>query len=161
MTKKLFIGLLLMFCHAVASAATPSLIVQDIGGATQSIPLISIGKLTFASANVQVHTASDVIPFPISNIGKITFGEMLITNTAAGGAADIALYPNPATDIICIDAPEGSAVTIVDLYGRTVVGAKYFSPTDGINISALPAGLYIIKINTPDNGIITKKIIKQ
>ncbi|MDR0872636.1 MAG: T9SS type A sorting domain-containing protein [Prevotellaceae bacterium] len=160
MTKKLFIGLLLMFCHATASAATPSLIVQDIGGATQSIPLGSIGKLTFASAQVQAHTANDVIPFPINNIGKITFGEMLITNTAAGGAADIALYPNPATDIICIDAPEGSAVTIVDLYGRSV-WAKDVSPLQQINVSALPAGVYIIKINTPDNGIITKKIIKQ
>ncbi|GHV35597.1 hypothetical protein FACS1894178_5510 [Bacteroidia bacterium] len=133
---------------------------QDTEGATQSIPLGSISKLTFASANLQAHTASATAPFPISTIGKITFGEMVITNTAAASAAEIALYPNPATDIICIDAPEGSAATIVDLHGRSV-WAKSLLPLQQINVSALPAGVYIIKINTPDNGVITKKIIKK
>jgi hypothetical protein len=50
-------------------------------------------------------------------------------------------------------------IEIVEITGRAV-GLYGIRPKDAVNISALPAGIYLVRI-TVDKQIITKKIIKQ
>lgn len=67
------------------------------------------------------------------------------------------LYPNPAKDYVNIDIAENvnnNEVIVYDLTGRQVLSQKLSSNT--INVSALPAGIYILKI---DN--ITGKFVKE
>lgn len=64
------------------------------------------------------------------------------------------LYPNPASGMLYIDT-KGSAVangiTITDLTGRTVLHETIASATD---ISALPAGLYVVEITNRSGAVV-------
>lgn len=68
---------------------------------------------------------------------------------------DITLYPNPATDILNISAPGVQLVQLTDVCGRVVATSQQTS----INISALPAGIYFVKLTT-HTGLIVRKIEK-
>ncbi len=67
------------------------------------------------------------------------------------------VWPNPVSDVLHIsEGPEIRLVDVLDLSGR--VQATF---ADGeVNVSALPAGLYILRVVTAE-GVMVKKIIKQ
>ncbi|MDR0871876.1 MAG: leucine-rich repeat protein [Prevotellaceae bacterium] len=86
----------------------------------------------------------------------------------------INIYPNPAQDEIFIQSEnEIEKIEIVDINGRTV-GAYGIRPNDirpqnqgecnsplqNINISALPAGVYFVRM-TIDKQLVTKKLVKE
>lgn len=61
----------------------------------------------------------------------------------------LALYPNPAKDIIHLSLPEGIGnftSTITDISGKTVYDTK--SSNDFINVQSLAQGIYILKIKS-------------
>ncbi|MDR0873679.1 MAG: leucine-rich repeat protein [Prevotellaceae bacterium] len=94
-------------------------------------------------------------------------------------AKSIVLYPNPTQDEIFIQSEnEIEKIEILDINGRTV-GAYGIRPNDirpndirpqnqgecnstlqNINISALPAGVYFIRM-TIDKQLVTKKLVKE
>ena len=74
---------------------------------------------------------------------------------------DILIYPNPTQDKLTIESGDLqiNRVEICDLAGRAVFGQPQGSPLQ-INVSALPAGIYLIKIHT-EKGIVTRKVVKN
>ncbi|MCL2168000.1 MAG: T9SS type A sorting domain-containing protein, partial [Lentimicrobiaceae bacterium] len=84
---------------------------------------------------------------------------------------EITLIPNPTTGELQVTSYglQVTDVEIFDVYGRNV-GAKFPSnklegwqpKADGVvfNISHLQSGIYFVRITT-EEGIITKKIVKQ
>jgi uncharacterized repeat protein (TIGR02543 family) len=71
------------------------------------------------------------------------------------------IYPNPAKDELRIES-NGLTITkleIVDLSGKTIVNLKS-EIVNSINVSALPQGVYFVKMET-DNGIVTRKFVKE
>ena len=67
------------------------------------------------------------------------------------------VWPNPVSDVLHIsDGPEIRSVDVLDLSGRV----QATSTGREVNVSALPAGLYILRVVTAE-GIMAKKIIKQ
>ena len=73
---------------------------------------------------------------------------------AEANAFDVVVYPNPATDVI--NVLNASKVEIVNLTGNVVATAN----GSQINVSALPAGLYLVKANV--NGkVVVKTVIKK
>lgn len=79
-------------------------------------------------------------------------------------ASKLSVYPNPANNVINIDNNESilvSAVSIVDLNGRTVKSLKFDGVSNAqINISDLSSGMYMMNISS-DKGVTTKKIVKN
>ncbi len=76
----------------------------------------------------------------------------------------VTLHPNPTTGLFSIKngTVNIEGVKIFDLFGRNVhhsIGKPVNSSTN-IDISHLPAGIYIVKIDT-EKGEITRKIVKQ
>ena len=75
-----------------------------------------------------------------------------------------AVTPNPANDIIKISNSENiniNEIIIVDLNGRVVKTASFKSVSNiEMNIADLVAGMYLMNIKS-DNGVATKKIIKN
>ena len=74
----------------------------------------------------------------------------------------VTLYPNPATDVVTVQA--GSPireVTVYDLTGRTVAVETRFiaSLQCDMNVSSLPAGIYLLKVVT-DSGVQTGRFVK-
>ncbi|MDR0873696.1 MAG: leucine-rich repeat protein [Prevotellaceae bacterium] len=74
----------------------------------------------------------------------------------------LTIFPNPAKDEIYIKTEQLiEKMEIADIAGRTI-GANNYSPLQNgvVNISALPAGVYLVKIFI-DGQSVTKKIIKE
>ncbi|NDC42786.1 MAG: T9SS C-terminal target domain-containing protein, partial [Chitinophagia bacterium] len=74
-------------------------------------------------------------------------------------AADINIYPNPATDVLTIDAPVALNAQITTADGRVALSAL---TGNHINIASLAPGLYIITLTDTDgNRVHTARFVKQ
>ena len=82
--------------------------------------------------------------------------EVLSTNDVTS-KDKVSVYPTVAKDVVNIDSSAKiKTVELIDLTGKLISTTK----TEKVNVSALPAGVYVLKITT-DKGITTKKIVKQ
>ena len=74
------------------------------------------------------------------------------------------VYPNPVKNSVYVSNKENinvSGITITDLNGRVVKTVKTNNISDvEVNISELATGMYVMNINS-DQGIATKKIVKE
>ncbi|MBP1618132.1 MAG: hypothetical protein H6Q14_1959 [Bacteroidetes bacterium] len=73
--------------------------------------------------------------------------------------ASVKLYPNPVRDMLYVSTGEQAlqSVVVCDFSGKVVISSRTASP---INVSALPAGVYLVQIRTA-NGVVTRQMIKQ
>jgi hypothetical protein len=70
----------------------------------------------------------------------------------------INIYPNPATSSITISAPNKiTTISITNVLGQNVYSKQCNSPQVEIDVAALPAGVYIVKVN----GTEVRKFVKQ
>lgn len=71
----------------------------------------------------------------------------------------IKLYPNPASDVLNIDMPDAGTITLLSVDGAVVLQKQYKAGTASLPVSALPFGLYIVKVVT-DKGLLTARFSK-
>jgi pectate lyase len=74
---------------------------------------------------------------------------------------NVALYPNPVTDVLNIDVLNGATiekVTVYNIFGQLVKTSTTNQNT--INVSELASGNYLVKVQT-NEGIIQQKVIKK
>jgi len=73
---------------------------------------------------------------------------------------NVKTYPNPVKNELQIESDDLkiNQVKIVDLSGKTIY--QFNGLRNQINVSALPKGIYFVKLET-DKGIITKKFMKE
>ena len=71
--------------------------------------------------------------------------------------SDFITYPNPVQDELFVDGPNG-ILTLTTVGGRKVIEQTHDIHSN-VDFSALPSGIYVLKIAT-ENGTVTKKIIK-
>ena len=82
---------------------------------------------------------------------------------AEGNAVDenmlnnIAIYPNPTTGIVNIEAEGLAKIVVFDVTGREI---KALGAQSTIDISDLEAGVYFFSIETA-NGTAMKKLVKE
>ncbi len=70
---------------------------------------------------------------------------------------NIAIYPNPAKDVVTLSGVENSTITIFDVTGKMMEQLQSVSPTQTINVANYSEGLYLIQIMN-GNNISTKKL---
>ena len=86
-----------------------------------------------------------------------------VASTVGGVSASpqFSIYPNPANDLLRINAGKvPSQIEIFSVPGQKVLETTISKPTQEINISALPAGIYFIKWNYGGNNQGVKKLIR-
>jgi subtilisin-like proprotein convertase family protein len=73
----------------------------------------------------------------------------------------IVMYPNPATDIVSIkfDNISQLEVTFFDLLGRKVISKMIAKDNNGIDVSNLASGTYIVQMKNDNNEKIIKNLI--
>lgn len=73
---------------------------------------------------------------------------------------NIAVYPNPATEMLNISSQTNiiSEIQIFDYLGKLIVKQSNFISNDMVDISNLPSGNYLIKL-TSQNGTSIKKLV--
>jgi hypothetical protein len=95
---------------------------------------------------VQLGTASRTTDVETSDVPKVT------------------VFPNPANNVVNInlaDLKGKSEVSIIDVNGRVVLRREVNSVKTQFDISALPAGVYMIRIKNGVKNVSMTKIIKQ
>ena len=134
-------------------------ITGDYVGRTAVYTAPAAGVYYFGFNNISAQTSAT---------GYLFFDTFSIENVILGNddvlAPQFTVYPNPATDVINIanaTANPVNNVQVVDLNGRVVKNLNFNAVTEAqINISDLSAGMYMMNVTT-ENGMVTKKIVKQ
>ena len=139
---------------------------QQISGETYNTGLCSavspisgtqIMKIPFTG---NITSGNVIFDMKTNNAEKfVTFGTTSVSEINTVG---ISVFPNPATDKIKIESPvslDNSAVEIYSISGKLVIKTSLNSKSE-INISNLPNGIYIIKINSKTVNF-AKRIIKK
>lgn len=72
------------------------------------------------------------------------------------------VFPNPATDVVCIESPEAiSGISVYTASGRLVINADgNGAQSKTLQVETLPAGVYFIKVARP-GGTEVMQIIKK
>jgi endonuclease I len=106
------------------------------------------------------YTSSEWVEFPKDNvegIGSHTY--TLSTNDAVFNT--FKMYPNPTNgNKLYFNLTQDVKITIYNILGKLIQTEKVDANTNSIDISTLPKGMYILKINS-ENQFITKKLIKN
>lgn len=71
------------------------------------------------------------------------------------------LYPNPAADHFVIESTSNAHLMINDISGRSVLERKINIGTNKVNVSILPAGHYIVIMQTTQGKVSVNKLVKQ
>ena len=120
---------------------------------------VEIGSYTFENVTIN-HTIS------------VTFS--LITAICEQGAAQIVVFPNPATGELIVTSYElqVTSIDVFDVMGRkvqsfgfNVSGSNFQNSKTSkhetiINLAHLPNGVYFLNIKT-ENGILSRKVVKE
>lgn len=117
---------------------------------TQSILISSVKKIVFDNGNMifnfQNATSNS---YPIGSIAAITFNPNTDTKMTSSVVGKFSIYPNPVVNKFYIKDSDDKAisVTIYQLNGSVVSRFAIQNDANGIDISSLQSGLYLVKIN--------------
>ena len=71
------------------------------------------------------------------------------------GVLNISVYPNPCSDVLYITTDETSTVNIINYSGALVI-SQTVNPGNGIQVSDLSSGLYIVDVISGDQTFRTR-----
>ncbi|MCR5861278.1 T9SS type A sorting domain-containing protein [Flavobacterium sp. J372] len=74
-------------------------------------------------------------------------------------SGDVKYYPNPTKDFVTIELPESVDLSKAELYDLKGAKAQFHVTSNTVNITTLPAGIYILTF--PDTKIKSIKIVKN
>ncbi len=106
------------------------------------------------------HGVSDQFTMEIDDVAVEVTPEL---GTANFFASNFQVYPNPASDVLNINGRNNmnlSSVQLTDLNGRVVKTQNVAGVSSQLNISDLNAGVYLLKVTSPQ-GVGTTKVIKR
>jgi len=136
----------------------------DNNEATDLYNTVSVQKslTTYAGqANVKIrfqYIANDADAVSIDDIqvlGNATLGTNEITSQSKEA---ITIHPNPTKGEINIKADQKiKSTTVFDMTGKSLLQGD----SEKANISSLPKGIYLVKINFANGSTSTRKVIKQ
>jgi hypothetical protein len=74
----------------------------------------------------------------------------------------IDVFPNPTSGLIQINADLGGRkeLTVMTISGQSVLEDSFLSKKKTLDLSSLPAGMYLVKL-TSKEGNLTQRIIKE
>ena len=107
------------------------------------------GETLLSVRNAYRNGGTHRITRPCEQDGTVGIGETA-ENTA------VSVYPNPASDVLHIQASRLHKVELMDMSGRLINSSDQHQ----LDISHLPAGAYFVRITTPENTTV-KRFIKK
>ena len=131
----------------------------------------SLGAITETGelvVNVPVAQTGEKVVSVVGHLGDLSFTSMETTvNVTVLGIKDVSknfsIYPNPTHRRVMIDALDQSnihSVEVLTLSGASLMSLDAAQSKGVVNLESLEAGVYFLKVAT-DNGIFTKRVIKQ
>ena len=130
----------------------------SIPGATSSTYYETTnGYYTVEVMDINGCSVTSPVGYSITNHGSGGGGTTGVGNTA--GNTDIRIYPNPATSILTVDAPEKVNVSLLGVDGKLLIQQ---ADAHNIDISQLANGMYMIMVYDENNLLLTSsKFVKS
>ncbi|GAA4465006.1 hypothetical protein GCM10023093_16460 [Nemorincola caseinilytica] len=97
----------------------------------------------------------DLNPPVVTNTTLNTIALPTAVQEVAAGST-VKVYPNPATDRIYVDATAEGDLWIMGLNGSVITTQKMIKGNTAVDISALPAGVYVVKTLSNTNATVTR-----
>ncbi len=93
------------------------------------------------------------------DLSMVIEGEESTMGVSDVNAASVTVYPNPAVNFVKATVKNGevSSMTVFNMNGQVVASAKAAS----VNVSALPAGVYVVKVQDTKGNVTTSKVVKK
>jgi hypothetical protein len=74
---------------------------------------------------------------------------------------EVSVFPNPTTGLVYVNGIQTSAsVKVINLVGKEVINTE-INANGTIDMSSVPAGIYMLVIENANGAISTKKVIKN
>ncbi|KMQ69888.1 hypothetical protein ACM39_02275 [Chryseobacterium sp. FH2] len=112
-------------------------------------------------ANVQIrfrYVATDADIVSIDDVEVLASSTTLSTNEISKAKSSTVIYPNPTKGEINIKTDKKvRSTTIADMTGRSLLKTD----SEKADLSSLPKGTYLIKVEFSDGTITSEKVIKQ
>lgn len=128
------------------------------GSASQShVPLNMETKMKFTPTGVEITNGNEVATYAYGKISKIRFETGTTSITDVTRETSLSLRDNPVTDYLEIDGHDGTPVSLtVTALSGTVLNITDSWKGEGVNVSHLAPGIYLVTINKE-----TLKFIKK
>jgi hypothetical protein len=155
---------------------TPQVISTDYNGSNGCETAVDMGSATPVNdpVSLDLNTPVDYLPTPLYDEFGTTCVEVFdiceplisaaikpahtglgdfVNSNKSKALSEITVYPNPATSVLNLDVPKDvsvRALSIVDINGKEVYRSNASSMNNHveINISALPEGMYAVRMET-------------
>ena len=129
---------------------------------------ISYYKNDVLMVTIENFLAIDVVGFTLlhDNYGGDAYYDTIVItsedlSTTPFDKNSIAVYPNPAKDLVSLTLPNNTEVSEVVVYNVTGQEVLRTNQTQNINVSDFANGAYFLKATTTSGATLTKKIIKN
>ena len=99
-----------------------------------------------------------VCTFGITQMAGLAIKGQFVGINKDSREAGVNVYPNPATDIVNISAPNIEAIKVSNPAGQVLVNILVNDNNSQIDVRKYDAGVYFVQVKT-DKGLFTKKII--
>ena len=132
------------------------------------------GTISSANTTTNSYTITGLTPFTTYQIqvqancgdGNLSGWTASISVTTTGIdnylSNSIALYPNPANDVINVQCTMNNVqgVEVIDVYGKVINTINVTDNPTRINVSGLASGMYFVRVTT-EEGTVTKTFVKK
>lgn len=118
--------------------------------------LIDPSDLFGAGATFWVGLSALLTTWTNYDLAMIVEGEETTMGVNDLTSTSISVYPNPATNFVKATG-DVKEMTVVNMNGQVVAASK----TASVNVSALPKGVYVVKVVDAKGNVTTSKVVKK
>lgn len=95
-------------------------------------------------------------------IANAIYPTMTFTSSVTENNLDITVYPNPAENVLNIDAAESlTSVKVIAMDGRTVIDTKVDGNSTSVDVSSLDAGSYYYEVVSSKGDVSRSSFVKK
>lgn len=161
--KRIFsaiIGLALAMASSVsASAASDNMIIKFFSGSDYVRSLSEVGTVVFSGNDITLvfKNGTKAVVGKVSNAKTMVFGNATSAEPVIETTIKASVFPNPVADVLRIEgAQQGDAVMVYSRMGRLERSETVESEYSDVDMSTLPAGLYIVVVGKQAFQVIKK-----
>ncbi|MFD2717358.1 T9SS type A sorting domain-containing protein [Hymenobacter monticola] len=116
------------------------------------------GKVLVAGNFAQAGTV------PHSGLARLLVAAPLAGRGAAANAAPVQVWPMPAHSVLNVQLPTGALprqVALLDATGRAVLVHQPLATAFSLPMVALPAGLYVLRVQQADGSVASQRVVLE